>query len=118
MTFPQRPRSSIELSPKPIRSFLDGAIPPRLYGPNSQRPVSLAYGASQNAGSPSHLKEQTIWPDRRLLDLIKTEFPIVLAPMAADSDAGPLIPAAQARAPRPLPPPLIPAPTPPPPHPH
>src|SRR5258708_6861827 len=95
MTFPQRPRSSIELSPKPIRSFLDGAIPPRLYGPNSQRPVSLAYGASQNAGSPSHLKEQTMWPDRRLLDLIKTEFPIVLAPMAGIMDADLVIAAAQ-----------------------
>src|SRR5467141_1631930 len=43
MTFLRRPRSSIESSPRQIISFLDGAIPPRLYGPNSQRPVSLAF---------------------------------------------------------------------------
>src|ERR1700716_4556338 len=28
-----------------------------------------------------------MWPDRRLLDLFKTEFPIVLAPMAGVMDA-------------------------------
>src|SRR3954447_23629365 len=28
-----------------------------------------------------------MWPDRRLIDLIKTEFPIVLAPMAGVMDA-------------------------------
>ena len=27
-----------------------------------------------------------MWPDRRLLDLFKTEFPIVLAPMAGVMD--------------------------------
>jgi nitronate monooxygenase len=41
------------------------------------------------------LKEQTMWPDRRLLDLFKTEFPIVLAPMAGIMDADLVIAAAQ-----------------------
>jgi len=36
-----------------------------------------------------------MWPDRRLLDLIKTEFPIVLAPMAGIMDADLVIAAAQ-----------------------
>jgi nitronate monooxygenase len=36
-----------------------------------------------------------MWPDRRLLDLIKTEFPIVLAPMAGIMDAELVIAAAQ-----------------------
>jgi nitronate monooxygenase len=37
----------------------------------------------------------TMWPDRRLLDLFKTEFPIVLAPMAGAMDADLIIAAAQ-----------------------
>ena len=36
-----------------------------------------------------------MWPDRRLLDLLKTEFPIVLAPMAGVVDADLVIAAAQ-----------------------
>ena len=36
-----------------------------------------------------------MWPDRRLLDLFKTEFPIVLAPMAGVMDADLVIAAAQ-----------------------
>jgi nitronate monooxygenase len=36
-----------------------------------------------------------MWPDRRLLDLFKTEFPIVLAPMAGVVDAELVIAAAQ-----------------------
>jgi nitronate monooxygenase len=36
-----------------------------------------------------------MWPDRRLLDLFKTEFPIVLAPMAGVMDADLAIAAAQ-----------------------
>jgi len=28
-----------------------------------------------------------MWPDRRIIDLFKTEFPIVLAPMAGAMDA-------------------------------
>jgi nitronate monooxygenase len=39
--------------------------------------------------------EQTMWPDRRLLDLIKSEFPIILAPMAGVMDAELVIAAAQ-----------------------
>jgi nitronate monooxygenase len=36
-----------------------------------------------------------MWPDRRILDLFKTEFPIVLAPMAGVMDADLVIAAAQ-----------------------
>ena len=36
-----------------------------------------------------------MWPDRRLLDLFKTEFPIVLAPMAGIMDAELVVAAAQ-----------------------
>src|ERR1043165_8541741 len=36
-----------------------------------------------------------MWPDRRLVDLFKTEFPIVLAPMAGVMDAELVIAAAQ-----------------------
>jgi nitronate monooxygenase len=36
-----------------------------------------------------------LWPDRRFLDLVKTEFPIVLAPMAGAMDADLVIAAAQ-----------------------
>jgi len=42
-----------------------------------------------------HLNEQTMWPDRRLLDLFKTEFPIVQAPMAGVMDSDLVIAAAQ-----------------------
>jgi nitronate monooxygenase len=41
------------------------------------------------------MNEQTMWPDRRLLDLFKTEFPIVQAPMAGVMDAELVIAAAQ-----------------------
>jgi nitronate monooxygenase len=37
----------------------------------------------------------TMWPDRRLIELFKTEFPIVLAPMAGVMDADLVIAAAQ-----------------------
>ena len=36
-----------------------------------------------------------MWPDRRILDLFKTEFPIILAPMAGVMDADLVIAAAQ-----------------------
>src|SRR4051812_10868034 len=36
-----------------------------------------------------------MWPDRRLIDLFKTEFPIVLAPMAGVMDADLVVAAAQ-----------------------
>src|SRR5437763_9870718 len=36
-----------------------------------------------------------MWPDRRLIDLFKTEFPVVLAPMAGVMDADLVIAAAQ-----------------------
>src|SRR6202165_4704973 len=94
MTFPRRPRSSIESSPRQTRSFSDGAILPRLYAPNSQLPVSLAFRPRPRRPIPFSL-EQTMWPDRRLLDLFKTEFPIVLAPMAGIMDADLVIAAAE-----------------------
>src|SRR4029453_7156660 len=40
-------------------------------------------------------KRNTMWPDRRLLTLFKTEFPIVQAPMAGVMDADLVIAAAQ-----------------------
>ena len=40
-------------------------------------------------------EHEPMWPDRRLLDLFKTEFPIVLAPMAGVMDADLVIAAAQ-----------------------
>src|SRR6202142_3003972 len=39
------------------------------------------------AAISSPAREQTMWPDRRLIDLFKIEFPIVLAPMAGVMDA-------------------------------
>src|SRR5258707_11248006 len=44
---------------------------------------------------PNRVNEQTMWPDRRLIDLFQTEFPIVLAPMAGAMDADLVIAAAQ-----------------------
>jgi nitronate monooxygenase len=50
-----------------------------------------------------------MWPDRRILDLFKTEFPIVLAPMAGVMDADLAIAAAQGGALASLPCAMIPA---------
>ena len=36
-----------------------------------------------------------MWPDRRLIDLFKTEFPIVIAPMAGVMDADLVVAAAE-----------------------
>src|SRR5436190_15127635 len=43
----------------------------------------------------THLYEQTMWPDRRIIELFRTEFPIVQAPMAGIMDADLAIAAAQ-----------------------
>ena len=56
--------------------------------------VFQASGNDACAASLS-LDEQTMWPDRRLLDLFKTEFPIIQAPMAGVMDAELVIAAAQ-----------------------
>jgi nitronate monooxygenase len=53
------------------------------------------HGTDAGANPFKSLDEQTMWPDRRLLDLFKTEFPIVLAPMAGVMDAELVIAAAQ-----------------------
>src|SRR3954453_11221692 len=45
--------------------------------------------------TPLNSCEQTMWPDRRIIELIKTEFPVVLAPMAGVMDAELVIAAAQ-----------------------
>src|SRR5215210_4198225 len=45
--------------------------------------------------TPTHLCEQTMWPDRRLIERFKIEFPIVQAPMAGIMDADLVIAAAQ-----------------------
>src|SRR3954454_23036995 len=45
--------------------------------------------------TPLNPYEQTMWPDRRIIELLKTEFPIVLAPMAGVMDAELVIAAAQ-----------------------
>jgi nitronate monooxygenase len=52
-------------------------------------------GTDAGADISLHSSEQTMWPDRRLLDLFKTEFPIVLAPMAGIMDAELVIAASQ-----------------------
>src|ERR1700687_2590144 len=59
--------------------------------------VNLVEAAGNDAlcPSPTHRNQQTMWPDRRLLELFKTEFPIVLAPMAGIMDAELVIAAAQ-----------------------
>src|SRR6187455_377101 len=41
------------------------------------------------------MRDNTMWPDRRLIDRLKTEFPIVLAPMAGIMDAELVIAVAQ-----------------------
>src|SRR5207237_3039678 len=43
----------------------------------------------------THLYKQTMWPDRRIIELFKTEFPIVQAPMAGIMDAELVMAAAQ-----------------------
>src|SRR5664279_4457053 len=57
--------------------------------------VALGPGNDARANPPNHSKAQTMWPDHRLLDLFKTEFPIVQAPMAGIMDADLVIAAAQ-----------------------
>src|SRR5712671_7436555 len=61
------------------------------------RNANLVFGRRQRRPrqSPNHSKARTMWPDRRLLDLFKTEFPIVQAPMAGIMDADLVIAAAQ-----------------------
>jgi nitronate monooxygenase len=57
--------------------------------------LTEAPGNDARADSFHQRKEQTMWPDRRLLSLFKTEFPILLAPMAGIMDADLVIAAAQ-----------------------
>jgi nitronate monooxygenase len=54
----------------------------------------VASGNDARADPPTS-NELIMWPDRRLIDLFKTEFPIVQAPMAGVMDADLVIAAAQ-----------------------
>src|SRR5258707_8788294 len=55
----------------------------------------ISIPACGNDARANPLNEHAMWPDRRLIDLFKTEFPIVQAPMAGIMDAGLVIAAAQ-----------------------
>jgi nitronate monooxygenase len=59
--------------------------------------LAAAAGNDARANPPilHHLNEQIMRPDRRLIELFKTEFPIVLAPMAGIMDADLVIAASQ-----------------------
>src|SRR6516164_241346 len=52
-------------------------------------------GATPSQRPPEARERQTMWPDRRLIELFKTESPIVQAPMAGVMDAELVIAAAQ-----------------------
>jgi nitronate monooxygenase len=52
-------------------------------------------GNDARADPPSFLRAQTMWPDRRLIDLFKIEAPIVQAPMAGVHDTALAIAVAQ-----------------------
>src|SRR3954452_19377565 len=49
----------------------------------------------QRGGRPPFIEQSPMWPDRRFLDLVNTEFPIVQAPMAGVMDAELVIAAAE-----------------------
>src|SRR6516162_4856960 len=74
MIFPRRPKSSSASRWRPSSCLPAGAIP---------------------SFPPEPRETKTMWPDRRLIDLFKTELPIVLAPMAGVMDAELVIAAAQ-----------------------
>ena len=61
---------------------------------NAIRPYAACPDFGPCAFFTTQPNEQTMWPDRRLIDLFKTEFPIVLAPMAGVMDADLVIAAA------------------------
>jgi len=57
--------------------------------------VSLPNAGNDARAHFPFFRVNAMWPDRRLIDLFKTEFPIVLAPMAGVMDAELVIAAAQ-----------------------
>src|SRR4051794_24361387 len=80
-----------------------GRTPAPILGPHC---AARASEATAVHGSPRSLRakpgcnqprpfERSMWPDRRLVDLFKTELPIVLAPMAGVMDAELVIAAAE-----------------------
>src|SRR5262249_13606939 len=68
---------------------------PRSWNASSPKPSNCCSAAAISSPLAADQRETTMWPDRRLLDLFKTEFPIVLAPMAGAMDADLVIAAAQ-----------------------
>jgi nitronate monooxygenase len=60
--------------------------------------ISLRPRQRRPRKNPFSPDEKTMWPDRRLIDLFNTEFPIILAPMAGAMDADLVIAAAQSGA--------------------
>src|SRR5690349_2357178 len=69
--------------------------PPRSWSASSPRPSSSCSADAISSPPDANQKRKTMWPDRRFLDLVKTEFPIVQAPMAGVMDADLVIAAAQ-----------------------
>src|SRR6476660_6714014 len=84
MTSRRRPRSSSGSLQKPTRSLADDATPQQ---PREPDPPPFHFISSKRA--------EPMWPDRRLLDLFKTEFPSVQSPMAGAMDHELVIAAAQ-----------------------
>src|SRR5579863_10183160 len=81
MIFRRRPKSSIGSPVRPSKSCPAGVIS-RL----DELPDKLDSDSK---------RDTTMWPDHRLIDLFRTEFPIVQAPMAGAMDADLVIAAAQ-----------------------
>src|ERR1700754_3656859 len=69
--------------------------PPKSSNASSPRQSSCCSAGAISSPPNANPREKTMWPDRRFLDLVKTEFPIVLAPMAGAMDADLVIAAAQ-----------------------
>src|SRR5258708_23904705 len=66
-------------------------LPVECYGRISLR----TWPATRPAPIPSNIESKIMWPDRRVSNLLKTEFPIVLAPMAGVMDADLVVAVAQ-----------------------
>src|SRR5882724_7367385 len=92
------PRSSAAASPRPSKACSGGAtfhLRPlwEKVARTKSAPDDGSPSAETNPSKPG--KRHAMWPDRRLIDRFKTEFPIVLAPMAGAMDAELVIAAAQ-----------------------
>ena len=67
----------------------EGVCRPRIQTPHPSRcfRVDPPSPQGERVERERYGSENTMWPDRRLIDLFKIEFPIVLAPMAGAMDA-------------------------------